>query len=160
MLRPYTPADRTDCLAILESNTPRYFTQDDHTDYLAFLDNIKGTYSVFEDDAGRIIGCGGAATLCSGLVGCLTWGMIHVTRHRQGWGTLLTLARLHELSQIATVQKIGINTSNETAGFYTKLGFHTAEVMPNYYAPGLDRYVMTLKVDDAFRQHLATMMER
>ena len=151
MFRRYTIADRSSCIEIVESNTPRYFSLQDCTDFLTFLDSHLGIYSILEDKIGTIVGCGGIDTRKQGEEGILTWGMIHETRHRQGWGSQLTFARLHQLTTISTVQKITLNTSNETFSFYEKLGFHTVSFTPNYYSVGLHRYDMEVIVDETFR---------
>jgi len=154
MLRRYTLADRTTCVAILESNTPRFFAHRDREDFLSFLDAPAGIYSVLEDNNSAIIGCGGIATRNKGQEGILTWGMIHADRHRQGWGKLLALTRLRQLSGIPSVQKVTINTSNETVGFYSTLDFRVTNYRPNYYSEGLHRYDMELLIDDDIRRRL------
>ena len=152
MLRKYSNADRSFCINILESNTPRYFTYQDREDFCAFLEAPPGIYNVLEDDEDAIIGCGGISTRKQGQEGILTWGMIHATRQRQGWGRYLTLARFSQLSEISSVKTITLNTSQETVGFYEKLGFHTTAFTPDYYSIGLHRYDMEIDVNEQFRQ--------
>ncbi len=155
MFRSYRAADYTACIDILASNTPRYFSTQDGADFRAFLDAPLGMYSVLEDDGGVIVGCGGISTRREGQEGILTWGMIHATRHRQGWGSRLAFARFSQFSKMASVQTITLNTSQETVGFYEKLGFHTTAFTPNGYGAGLDCYVMQLVIDEQFRQLLS-----
>jgi ribosomal protein S18 acetylase RimI-like enzyme len=152
MLRQYTAKDRSSCMSILESNTPCYFAPQDREDFLAFLDAPSGIYSVLEDNEGIIVGCGGISTRKEGEEGILTWGMIHATRHRQGWGRQLALARFSQLCKITTVKFITLNTSQETIGFYEKLGFRTIVFTSDYYSIGLHRYDMELSMDEQFRQ--------
>ncbi len=155
MFRRYTDADHATCIDILESNTPQYFSTQDCEDFRAFLASPLGIYSVLEDHKGVIVGCGGISTRTQDQEGILTWGMIHTSRHRQGWGRRLTLARFSQLSAIVSVKTITLNTSQETIGFYEKLGFRTTAFTPNGYGDGLDRYTMELAVDEKFRQLLS-----
>lgn len=155
MFRHYTEAYRALCVNILDSNVPRYFSPGDREDFLTFLaDAPQGSYGVLADDAGVIVGCGGIGTRQEGTEGILTWGMIHASRHRQGWGRRLALARLSQLCQLPSIKKVTINTSHETFGFYEKLGFKTIAYTPDGYAPGLHRYDMEVAVNEAFRQRL------
>ena len=154
MLRGYMSADYTACLAILDSNIPRFFSLQDRIDFLAFLDAPIGRYSVLENDYGSIIGCGGIA-LENDETGILNWGMIHVDYHRQGWGSILTLARLSQLSNMPSVKKVILHTSHETVGFYKKLGFQIVAFTSDFYRQGLHRYDMELSIDDNF-QHRFT----
>ncbi len=157
MLRQYIDKDRSSCINILESNTPRYFAPLDREDFLAFLDAPSGIYSVLEDHEGVIVGCGGISTRKQGEEGLLTWGMIHATQHSQGWGRHLTIVRFSQLCKIATVKTITLNTSQETVGFYEKLGFRRTAFTPDYYSIGLHRYDMEFGVDEQFRQQILAL---
>jgi ribosomal protein S18 acetylase RimI-like enzyme len=157
IFRRYTPADRSTCIAILDSNMPRFFSSRDHVEFLAFLDAPVGIYSVLEQDSGHVIGCGGISTRDQERTGILTWGMIHVNYHRQGWGRQLAFLRLRQLSIYPSLRKITLNTSQETVGFYEKLGFHTTDFLPNFYSEGLHCCKMELQVNDEFHDRLTAI---
>src|SRR5579884_897197 len=157
IFRRYTPADRTTCIAILDSNMPRYFSQQDRIEFLAFLEAPVGTYNIQEREEGQIIGCGGIATRDEEQTGILTWGMIQRDYHKQGWGRQLAFLRLRQLSEYPTLKKIALNTSQESAGFFEKLGFHATEFLPNFYCEGLHCVKMELQVDGEFEQRLAAI---
>lgn len=160
IFRRYTPADRTTCIDILDSNMPRFFSDQDRIEFLAFLEAPVGKYSVLEQPQGTIIGCGGIATEAQERVGILTWGMIHRDYHRQGWGWQLAFLRLRQLSVYPSMRKITLNTSQESAGFFEKLGFQTTEIVPNFYCEGLHCVRMELQVDREFEQRLAGIEAR
>jgi ribosomal protein S18 acetylase RimI-like enzyme len=157
IFRRYTPADRSTCIAILDSNMPRFFSHQDRTEFLAFLDAPVGIYNVLEEPDGHIIGCGGAATRDQEHIGVLTWGMIHARYHRQGWGRLLAFLRLRQLTSYPTIQKIILNTSQETVGFYEKLGFHTTDFVANFYGEGLHCFKMEQQIGGEFQQRLKAL---
>jgi N-acetylglutamate synthase-like GNAT family acetyltransferase len=157
IFRRYTPADRSTCIAILDSNMPRFFSHQDRREFLAFLEAPVGTYNILEQEEGHIIGCGGIATRDEEQTGILTWGMLHRDYHRQGWGRQLAFLRLRQLSAYPALQKITLNTSQESAGFFEKMGFHSTEFLPNFYCEGLHCVKMELQVDGEFEQRLATI---
>jgi ribosomal protein S18 acetylase RimI-like enzyme len=143
--RPYVPADRAACLAILDSNVPRYFAPAERAQFAAFLDAPLGFYGVLSVDGEAPVGCGGIAlSKESARVANLTWGMIHADRHGQGWGRALLHARLQHLAKLPGVDQVTLNTTSQAAGFYRRFGFRDAAFVPNGYGPGLDRYEMVL----------------
>jgi RimJ/RimL family protein N-acetyltransferase len=165
-LRPWRPADRAACLALLDANSPRFFGPSDRADYLRFLANPDRPYWVMigsdpsAADAGAgtgtgtVVGCGGAAVAPVERVGFLTYGMVDPTRHGQGLGTLLTRFRLRWLAAQPGIDRVLIDTSNETEGFYARFGFRTLRVIRDAYAPGLHQHDMELRLDAARRRAL------
>jgi [ribosomal protein S18]-alanine N-acetyltransferase len=160
MLRRYTPTDYTRCLEILDSNTPRFFSEQDRMNFLSFLTTPIDSYSVLEDIPGHIVGCGGVSTSDNDTIGTLTWGMIHVDYHHQGWGSFLTINRLFYLSTIPSVKKVTLHTSQETVEFYKKFGFQIISFIPDFYRKGLHRYDMEMLIDEHFNQNIAQMKAR
>jgi ribosomal protein S18 acetylase RimI-like enzyme len=124
LYRAYTPADRLACLAIFDSNAERYFSPGDRADFDHFLDTPPGFFGVLCDEAETVVACGGIAVRDDGCTAVLTWGMVTAERHGQGLGKALTLARLERLKDFPGVRYVVMNTSQETVGFYQKLGFH------------------------------------
>jgi len=104
------------------------------------------------DTDGAVIGCGGMAVRPDGCTAILRWGMVHADWQRRGLGHDLTVARLRLAIAAPSVEQIVLYTTGVTAGFYRTLGFANTEILPDYYAPGLDRHTMAVTVDDAFCQ--------
>jgi ribosomal protein S18 acetylase RimI-like enzyme len=145
--RPYTPADRAACLAILESNVPRYFAPAERPQFAAWLDAPVGFYGVLSADGEAPVGCGGIALEReSARVAVLTWGMIHADRHGQGWGRELLRARLARLAEMPAVDTVVLRTTGQAAGFYRRFGFREMAFLPDGYGPGFDRYELALAV--------------
>jgi ribosomal protein S18 acetylase RimI-like enzyme len=139
LYRAYTPADRAACLAIFDSNRDRFFSDGDCADFEKFLDAPPGFYGVLCDDDGMVVGCGGIVVCDDGKAAVLTWGMVYADRHRQGLGKALTLARLEKLADFPCVEKVTMHTSQETIGFYLRMGFRLERQIPDGYRTGLDR---------------------
>jgi ribosomal protein S18 acetylase RimI-like enzyme len=153
LYRPYTAEDRLACLAIYDSNAERFFAPGDREAFIAYLERKQGFFGVLCDDSGAVVGCGGIGS--HGKRAVLTWGLVHASRHGQGLGRALALARLHRVSDMPEVEKLILNTSDRTVGFYLKLGFRVMHFLPNGYREGLHRYDLELLVDDALRREWA-----
>ncbi len=153
--RPFHPADRAACLAIFDSNAARYFAPGDREVFATFLDAPQGFFGLLCEDDGSVVACGGLGTREDGQTALLTWGMVHADRHGHGLGRTLGLMRLLRLLEMPQVMRVTINTSNETVGFFEKLGFRVVKTTPDGYRAGLDRYDLELPVDDELRRRLA-----
>ena len=145
-IRDYRAADRDACLAIFDSNVPRYFRPHERSDFLAFLDELPGPYLVVEDDDGRVTGCGGWALESDGRTAALCWGMVDRARHGRGIGSMLLRERLRRIEAHPTASAVILNTSQHTRGFYENLGFALRHLVADGYAPGLDRADMRLEL--------------
>jgi ribosomal protein S18 acetylase RimI-like enzyme len=154
LYRPYTSVDIDACLAIYDSNAERFFSPGDRDDFLAFLRSPPGFFGVLCDDAGNVVGCGGVGTRDEGRTAVLTWGMVHASLHGRGLGKQLAVQRLLRLCAMPGVEKVLLNTSQETVGFYEKLGFIVVRHQPDGYRQGLDRYDHALQVAPAFLERL------
>jgi ribosomal protein S18 acetylase RimI-like enzyme len=145
-LRPYTTNDRSRCLEIFDLNCPRYFAYEERENLAEYLDHPDGPYFILENDEGQALGCGGYALEASGAAS-LVWGMIHPQWHRQGLGRFLAMYRLREISRQGGVQLVRMDTTEQSVGFYEKLGFRVIGVKKDGYAPGLDRIELIKKLE-------------
>ena len=146
-VRDYTSDDRDACLAVFDSNVPRFFVPREREEFAAFLDALPGPYFVVEDDTGAVVGCGGYAVEPGTKDAHLCWGIAARGRHGTGLGRLLLDARLERVRADAadgSIEAIALDTSQHTRGFYERRGFRVERVTPDGYAPGLDRCDMRL----------------
>ena len=146
--RPYRPEDMAGCLALFDSNTPRFFDASERESFVGFLGDqaLRWPYQVIELD-GRIVGCGGHAVEADGISVVLCWGMVDNELHGQGLGRVLTEARIAAARATPGISRVILNTSQHTQGFYARFGFETEKVTPDGFAPGIDRWDMVLKLD-------------
>lgn len=146
--RPYQTTDREACLALFDSNVPRFFDGAERDGYAAFLDEMRWPYQVIErPDAqgrGRIVACGGHAVEPDGRTVSLCWGMVEQGLHGQGLGRTLTEARLAAARAEPGVTSVRLDTGQHTTGFYERFGFVIEGVVKDGYAPGSDRHDMRL----------------
>ena len=139
-IRDYRASDRDACLALFESNVPRFFDGSEREQFLGFLDGGEGRYLVVEDDEGRVIACGGVAVRDG--IADLCWGMVDQRLHGQGVGGLFTRERIRIAREEMVAERMELCTSQHTAGFYERHGFERVKETPDGFGPGVDRIDM------------------
>lgn len=146
--RRYAPTDMSACLAIFDSNVPKFFAPEERAEFQQFLKDAKAAGSPC-----LVLTCNGAAVACGGLMvgpeercAVLAWGMVQKTLHGKGLGRLLTTARLEMTRETPGIDRLRLGTSQHTWGLYEKLGFTVTTITKNGFAPGLDRVDMTLRL--------------
>jgi N-acetylglutamate synthase-like GNAT family acetyltransferase len=139
-LRPYSPLDRDSCLAVFDSNTPRFFDPGARREFEEFLDRRNGSYFVMEHDGG-IVGCGGYAIEQEHALARLVWGMVRCDSHGLGLGRYLLLFRVREITKAGGIQTVHLDAPRHSAQFYEKQGFKVIGI-----ASGLDRVEMMMKL--------------
>lgn len=147
--RPYRNSDLDACLGVFESNVPRFFREHEREEYVRFLGALPGPYLVLETEQGGIVAAGGYAIVEEDERADLCWGMVRADLHGRGLGRMLTETRIRAALADPGVRRVAINTSQLTRGFYERLGFRLLEIVPDGYAPGLDRCEMRLDQDRA-----------
>src|SRR5688500_13596200 len=143
LVRDYAASDFEACLAVFDSNVPRFFTTPERPAFAEFLAHLPGPYLVIERADG-VVACGGHAVVSAERRADLCWGMVRQDLHGTGIGRMLTEARLRRATADPNVDVVALNTSQHTTGFYERLGFVITDVIRNGYAEGLDRCEMRL----------------
>ena len=143
-IRPYDSADREACLAVFDSNVSDYVAPGERALFAGFLDERPGPFFVVSDPARTVVACGGYALQASGRSADFCWGMVTKSAHGQGLGRLLARQRIADIRRNPQVDRIRLDTSQHTVGFYEHLGFRTVRIDPAGYGPGLDRCEMEL----------------
>lgn len=139
--------DREACLAIFNTNVPKFFAPSEREQFAAFLDVLPGPYFVCEHGT-ELIGCAGYARNGDGSAS-LCWGMIRRDWHGRGVGRLLLERRLEAIREDHTIKLVIMNTSQHTVAFFQKFGFQIEQVIPDGYSAGLDRYELRLLLNSA-----------
>ncbi|WP_276134552.1 GNAT family N-acetyltransferase [Polluticoccus soli] len=152
MIRSYIPTDRAACLDIFDSNCPKYFDPSERAfieQWLNAQDAGQPTYPNSSADHfyvleknNKVIACGGFYLLNDEHAASIAWGMVHSDEHRQGYGKELFQFRVKELQKILPGAKITLDTSQQTFGFFEKMGLTVQAVTKDGYGAGLDRYDM------------------
>lgn len=146
--RHYRKEDANACLAIFDSNVPRFFGSEERVEFAQFLREVDRSmfpYLILTLD-GRIVACGGLSIGSDPTTASLSWGMVDQDYHRRGLGTLLICERLNLAQSSAGIAELAMATSQHTRCFYERHGFRIERITPNGFAAGLDRYDMTLRL--------------
>jgi ribosomal-protein-alanine N-acetyltransferase len=146
LIRPFEARDKAACLAIFDSNTPKYFAPHERDEFIEFLNEPECTYFVIADGA-EILGCGGYWVSDDGSRAIMCWGMVANDKHSTGLGKWLLLYRWKIICEVAPGALLEINTSQHTYGFFEKLGLMVTTITQNGYGEGIDRYDMRLKLN-------------
>lgn len=145
MFRAYRSEDRETCLAIFDSNVPRFFAPEERAEFADFLAHPLGFYFVLTDATDEVVACGGYGEI--GESGVLTWGMVRRDLHKQGLGRLLLRERIESLKQtLPHLRDIRMNTSQYSVHFFEREGFRATQIKMNGFAPGLHEYHLSLEL--------------
>ncbi|HEX5224324.1 MAG TPA: GNAT family N-acetyltransferase [Solirubrobacteraceae bacterium] len=140
----FEPAHTAACVAVMASNAPEFFAEEEVADFERFLAELPGTYLVVLDDD-EVVACGGFDVDAEG-VAVLTWGMVRRDLHRGGLGSLLLRERLDRIAADPRAHRVRMDTSQHSRPFFERFGFVVTKHTPGGYAPGLDRYDMALEL--------------
>jgi N-acetylglutamate synthase-like GNAT family acetyltransferase len=154
-IRTYTAADREACIAIFESNTPKYFDPAELEylkNWLTGKDEARNSYKenkaehfyVLENDEG-VVACGGFYIPEKEQHANMVWGMVRNNLHKNGLGKLLFEYRIRQVQELYPGNGVILDTSQYTYPFFEKMGFKVTGVQKDSYGPGLDRYDMVLE---------------
>ena len=147
--RPWRGEDRDTGLALFDSNVPKFFAAQERADFIEFIEDLPGPYLIAFDADGVAVGCGGyAAHDKKPDTAALCWGMIRGDFHRRGWGDALLRHRLREIAADAVFQRVEIETSQFSRGFFARYGFVQRKQVADGFAPGIDLIEMTLDLHE------------
>lgn len=155
-LREFTPRDEAAVLTLFDSNVPTFFRPHEREEFTSFLEDPRCDYLVLEDDD-AIVGAGGSFVRAHVGHGVLCWGMIRRDAHRRGYGRRLLLARLASLARVPDIDRIMLDTSQHSRGFFERMGFRVLRVTTDAYGAGLHRHDMALDLTPARRQALSRL---
>jgi ribosomal protein S18 acetylase RimI-like enzyme len=154
--RTYQPKDLEDCVALFDTMASDFRLPHEKKDLVRFLTGLPhtGLAVVLEDEMGRLMACGGLL-FKSSEEASLCWGMVDPGWQGRGLGKALRLLRLSMVSDMPDIHRVSVTVSQHDEGFYRGLGFKPREVLPGGYAPGLDKHILFLEMDDAVRREVA-----
>lgn len=149
-IRPYRPEDEEACLAIFNSLQSDFFSEQEPDTFRRWLRKAYATedmsfYVLWVDD--EIQGCGGFVIDRSRNQAVLAWGMVHSEYQNTGLGTALLDFRIAKIQERLTKGKIlALDTTQKTAPFFERVGFHTTRIRKDFHRKGLDRYEMEMEL--------------
>ncbi|WP_062053165.1 GNAT family N-acetyltransferase [Aquimarina longa] len=146
-IRPYLKSDRIELIKLLRLNTPNYFSPDEESDFISYLDSEIEDYFVVQEDS-KIIGSGGINYFPKEKIARISWDIIHPNKQGKGIGKKLTLHRIQYIKKNSVIELINVRTSQLAYKFYEKIGFKLIRIKKDYWAKDFDLYLMSLDVKD------------
>ncbi|MBC7570948.1 MAG: GNAT family N-acetyltransferase [Spirosoma sp.] len=140
----YQSADETPLLTIFRKNVPAAFGESEVADYADFLRVNPDPYFVAEHN-GQLVGACGCGVKEDGITGRIAWIFTDPDFAGVGVGSALVRHCLGELRANPAVTLIECRTSQVAYRFFEHLGFVLQRTELDYWVPGFDLYVMTLK---------------
>lgn len=151
-IRKYQKEDRVACIAIFNSNLPKYFDPSELADFETWLDGHDQGVLAYQSTSiepyfvlinnNQILACGGYYLARDASKANLCWGMVDGAFHKKGLGRHLLEFRLQDISSKYPDYPIQMDTSQHTLPFFEKLGFVVVKITENGYGQGLHRYDM------------------
>lgn len=124
---------------------PQYFSPEEETGLIDFLDGHIDKYFVLEEN-GIIVGCGGYDIIENGTTARIAWDFFIPHSQGKGHGSELVHFRLEQIKKFARVEKVIVRTSQYASGFYTKHGFKLISIEKDYWASGYDLHLMEMQL--------------
>jgi [ribosomal protein S18]-alanine N-acetyltransferase len=141
VIREYKTSDRDAVLGLLKLNTPQYFSPEEESDLVYYLENEIEHYFILEINA-QIVGSGGFNFSEDKTTGKISWDILHPDFQGKSLGSILLNHRIEKLKEFKNVQKIIVRTSQLAYKFYEKQGFRLIETIDDYWAKGFHLYNM------------------
>lgn len=162
LITAYTPEHYDACMAIFDSNTPKYFDPAEREYLVNWLrgknegrnsyESNKAEHFYVLEDGGEVMGCGGFYIPEARPVANMVWGMVHGAYHKHGYGRALFIYRVQQVATLYPDAAIILDTSQHTYGFFEKLGFEVTQITLNAYGEGLHRYDMVKKASNTGKE--------
>lgn len=139
-IRKYQESDMAACIAIFESNYPRYFVEHERPLFTNYLLRQPECYFLLEVK-NVVRACAGFRVDDYGI-SYLAWGMVHSAWHRQSFGSQLLEYRIEQIRAVPHAWCIVLDTTQYSEPFYTRHQFRAFRNIPNGYGSGLDKILM------------------
>jgi N-acetylglutamate synthase-like GNAT family acetyltransferase len=150
-IRPYLPDDKAACATIFAGNVPGFFLEHETARFTDFLERLPCPFFVIEQGK-AIVACGGYFVDPANGNARLVWGMVERRHHREGIGRYLLQARLAALAGDPQAQRVVVNTSQHSSGFFERAGFKIKEIVPDFFGTSMHRHTLELVLDDVCRK--------
>jgi N-acetylglutamate synthase-like GNAT family acetyltransferase len=147
-IRPFTLTDTPACVALMQSNSPEFFSADECADFESTLQNedMDGFYVL--EEKGTVIACAGMWIQLEEDFASLYWVMVRRDLHGKGVGKIIVDYLLRDTRKHGDKIVVGLDTTENITGFYKKFGFYVCEEVNHGYDDGKTRYDMELKISD------------
>ena len=141
--RHFSVEDRQACLAVFDTNCPKYFAPNERQDYADYLGGNPSGYEVCLID-GAIVGAYGLSGVPSDYLR-INWILISAQNHGDGIGHQF-MTRILQISKQQSAKQIKIAASHLSAPFFAKYGAIDVKTTVDGWGPDMHRVDMVLSV--------------
>ncbi len=145
MIRPYNTSDIEKITEVFQLNVPAYFAEQELNEFLDYLKKYADTYYIIEHN-NQIIGGVGYEIRSSDKTGRINWIFIHPTFKGLGYGKKAAEFCLKFLKENNEIKKLVVRTSQHAHPFFENFGFKLISTKKNFWAKGLDLYLMEINL--------------
>jgi ribosomal protein S18 acetylase RimI-like enzyme len=141
MIRPYRISDKQRLSEIFNLNVPQFFASHELNEFLDFLADIKGNYfTILENNV--IIGACGYEIRKEDHSGRINWIFFHPEFSGKGHGKMVVSYCENKLRSDPAVEVLIARTSQHACKFFQKCGYQLTETVTDFWAEGIDLYLM------------------
>ncbi len=144
-MRPYNNSDKEQLIEIFNLNIPEFFDSKELNEYIGYLEIMGDTYLAIEFES-KLIGGVGYEIRESDKSGRINWIFVHPDFSGLGHGKRAVEHCLKILKTDPKVESLIIRTSQHAYKFFEKLGYHIINTEKDYWANGLDLYLMEQRI--------------
>ncbi|MBL7918570.1 MAG: GNAT family N-acetyltransferase [Bacteroidia bacterium] len=141
MFLEYTPIYKSKLLEVFKENIPEFFAIHELKEFEDYLEIHFENYFVIEEKD-IIIGGFGYELREDDKSGRINWIFIHPSFKGKGYGKEAVLFCINKLKNNSSIQKLVVRTSQFAYPFFKNLGYQLIKIEKNYWAKGLDLYLM------------------
>ena len=144
LIRRYRSSDIGLLIELLKLNTPLFFDASEQKDFLDYLKYKVEDYFVVEKDR-SVVAAGGINYFEGQQQARIAWDLVHPSIQGKGIGTYLLQHRLKYIETLNSYKYIMVRTSQHSFRFYERNGFVLMQTKKDFWAVGMDLYVMEYK---------------
>lgn len=134
-------------MQIFRLNTPEFFAPEEITEFEDYLEKFPETYYVIERD-GEIRGGFACEYRQTDKSGRINWIFIAPESKESGLGSEAVNFCFENFKSNKQIERLVIRTSQFAWKFFSKFGYRLIERIENYWAKGIDLYLMEMGIND------------
>lgn len=142
---PYNKVFDEELFRAFIKNTPVFFDKTELNEFQSYLNKYPNTYFVIQEN-NSVIGGFGYELRDDDKSARINWIFIDPDCKQKGYGKLAVRFCLDQFKKHNSFKTSIIRTSQHAYEFFISFGYQLKEIKKNYWAPGLDLYLMEMNL--------------